>query len=170
MDWRIVRTGQVLMTNDHAMCYQYKNLCEEINLIEIWLDGRGVGKARPRFGRGGVVHTSSRYGEWKRDAILQMKALRLPAAPVPAKVDCTFVNFFSSDSDNLIGSVLDALVQAKVLQNDSSGYVVASTGTFAKTRKRRGQDKPVGILIRISPAEIEYLDLEVADIISQSVA
>ncbi len=116
-------------------------------MIEIWLDGRGIGKARPRFGRGGVVHTALRYGQWKNDAILQMKALSLPPAPIPARVDCTFVNFFSSDSDNLIGSVLDALVESDILQNDSSGYVVASTGTFAKTRKHRGQDRPVGILI-----------------------
>ena len=139
-------------------------------MIEIWLEGRGVGKARPRFGRGGVVHTADRYREWKRNAILQMKALDLLPGPIPAKVDCFFVNFFSSDSDNLTGSVLDALVEAEVLQNDSSGYVVASTGTFVKTRKRRGQDKPVGILVRISPAQIEYLDLSVANIISKSVA
>jgi Holliday junction resolvase RusA-like endonuclease len=152
------------------LCYQYKNLCEEINLIEIWLDGRGVGKARPRFGRGGVVHTGSRYGEWKRDAILQLRALKLPPAPCPAKVDCLFINFFSSDTDNLIGSVLDALVQSEILQNDSSGYVVGSSGIFVKTRKRRGQDKPVGILIRIVPAEIEYVDFEITNVISQSVA
>ncbi|WP_414588746.1 hypothetical protein [Scytonema sp. PCC 10023] len=139
-------------------------------MIEIWLHGRGLGKARPRFGRGGVVHTASRYSQWKNDAVLQMKALNLPPAPVPAKVDCFFVNFFSSDSDNLTGSVLDALVEAEILQNDSSGYVVASTGTFVKTRKRRGQDKPVGILIRITPAQIEYLDLSVASTVSQSVA
>jgi Holliday junction resolvase RusA-like endonuclease len=148
------------MTNDHAMCYQYKNLCEEIKLIEIWISGRGVGKARPRFGRGGVVHTASRYAEWKNDAVVQIKALELPSAPVPAKVDCHFVNFLSSDSDNLTGSVLDALVEAGVLQNDSSSYVVSSTGAFAKTRKRRGRDKPLGILIRISPAQVEHLDLD----------
>ncbi len=139
-------------------------------MIEIWLDGRGIGKARPRFGRGGVVHTALRYGQWKNDAILQMKALSLPPAPIPARVDCTFVNFFSSDSDNLIGSVLDALVEAEILQNDSSGYVVASTGTFVKTRKRRGQDKPLGILIRIIRAEIEYMDFDIASTAPQSVA
>ena len=160
----------MLMTNDHAVCYQYKNLCEEINLIEVWLHGRGVGKARPRFGRGGVVHTASRYSDWKRDAILQMKALKLPSAPCPARVDCTFVNFFSSDTDNLIGSVLDALVQAEILQNDSSGYVVGSSGKFVKTRKRRGEDKPVGILVKISPAQIEYFDFDIASIAPQSVA
>lgn len=139
-------------------------------MIEIWIAGRGVGKARPRFGRNGAIHTCNRYGEWKANAILQLLALKLPPAPTPAKVDCFFVNFFSSDSDNLIGSVLDALVQAEILQNDSSGYVVESSGKFVKTRKKRGEEKPVGILIRISQAEVEYLDLEFISHNIQSVA
>ncbi len=158
------------MTNDYSLCYQYKNLCEEIKLIEIWLDGRGVGKARPRFGRGGVVHTADRYREWKNHAVLQMKALSLPPAPIPARVDCTFINFFSSDADNLSGSVLDSLVQVGILQNDSSSYVVSCSGTFARTRKRRRQDKPIGILVRISPMDIELLDFDISDITAQSVA
>jgi hypothetical protein len=91
---------------------------------------------------------------------VQINALRLPPAPVPAKVDCYFVNFLSSDSDNLTGAVLDALVEAGILQNDSSSYVIASTGAFAKTRKRKGRDKPLGILIRIFPAQVEHLDLD----------
>ena len=139
-------------------------------MIEIWIAGRGIGKARPRFGRNGAIHTASRYGEWKRDAILQMLGLELPPVPTPAKINCFFVNFFSSDSDNLVGSVLDALVQASVLQNDSSSYVVESTGKFVKTRKQRGQDKPVGILVRISQAQVEYFDLEVSDQTRQFVA
>ncbi|MBW4504869.1 MAG: RusA family crossover junction endodeoxyribonuclease [Scytonema hyalinum WJT4-NPBG1] len=139
-------------------------------MIEIWLEGRGVGKARPRFGRGGVIHTASRYGEWKNSAVLQLVAMKLSPAPIPAKVDCTFVNFFSSDADNLSGSVLDSLVEAGVLQNDSSSYVVSCSGSFARTRKRRGQDKPVGILVRISEAEIEYLDFDITNIAPHSVA
>ncbi len=135
-------------------------------MIEIWISGRGVGKARPRFGRGGVVHTASRYAQWKNDAVVQIKALRLPPAPVPAKVDCYFVNFLSSDSDNLTGAVLDALVEAGVLQNDSSSYVIASTGAFAKTRKRSGQEKPLGILIRISPAQVEHLDFDITNAVA----
>lgn len=70
----------------------------------------------------------------------------------------------------MIGSVLDALVQASVLQNDSASYVVESTGKFVKTRKQRGQDKPVGILVRISQAEVEYFDLDVSEQIRQFVA
>lgn len=139
-------------------------------MIEIWLSGKGIGKARPRFSRNGVIHTASRYASWKNDAVLQMMALRLPPAPIPVRVDCTFVNFFSSDSDNLLGSVLDALVEGGILQNDSSGYVIGSSGVFVKTRKRRGEDKPVGILVRIAPAQIEYVDLEIVSIVSTSVA
>jgi Holliday junction resolvase RusA-like endonuclease len=139
-------------------------------VIEIWIAGRGVGKARPRFGRNGAIHTCNRYSEWKNNAILQLLALKLPPAPTPAKVECFFINFLSSDSDNLTGSALDALVQAEVLQNDSSGYVVESSGKFVKTRKERGKEKPVGILIRISQAEVDYLDLELINHNTQSVA
>lgn len=152
------------------MCYEYKNLCEGINLIEIWLNGRAVGKGRPRFGRGGVVYTATRYGQWKRDAVLQIKMLRLSDAPCPARVECLFCNFLSSDADNLVGSVLDALVEGEILENDSSAYVVGCSGVFVKTRKRRGQDKPVGVLVRITSAEIEFLELDLTAITPQSVA
>lgn len=139
--------------------------------MQIWLSGKAVGKARPRFSsRTGAVHTEGRYGQWKCDAVTQLRAMKLPQALTPVAVQCTFVNFFSSDSDNLLGSILDALVTAEVLKNDSSGYVVASSGAFAKTRKRRGRDKPVGVLIRIIPAQIEHLDFDISDIAPQSVA
>ncbi len=116
------------------------------------------------------MYTASRYSKWKNSAVLQLVAMKLPPAPIPAKIDCTFVNFFSSDADNLSGSVLDSLVEAGILRNDSSSYVVSCSGTFAKTRKKRGCDRAVGILIRITPAEIEYVDLDVASIAPQSVA
>ena len=139
--------------------------------MQIWLSGKAVGKARPRFSsRTGAVHTEGRYGQWKRDATLQIRALNLSPIQTPVRVDCLFVNFGSSDSDNLIGSVLDVLVGSGVLQNDSSGFVVGSSGTFTKSRKRRNRDKPVGILIRITPAQIEYLDFDITDIAPQSVA
>lgn len=131
-------------------------------MIEIWLDGRGIGKARPRSTRSGLIYTESRYGEWKKSAVLQIKTLKLPMFTIPVKVICYFVNFFSSDSDNLTGSVLDILVQSGVLRNDSSSFVTSSSGSFVKCRKQRGQDKLVGILIQISQAEIQYLDDSIA--------
>ncbi|MFL9455980.1 MULTISPECIES: RusA family crossover junction endodeoxyribonuclease [Nostocales] len=81
--------------------------------MKIWIEGRGIGKARPRFSsRGRVVHTETRYSHWKKDTVKQIKSLGLPRVLVPVKVDCWFVNFFSSDSDNLVGGILDAMVEA----------------------------------------------------------
>ena len=129
-------------------------------MIEIWISGRAVGKARPRLSRYGV-HTPTRYAEWKRNTILQLMALKLPPAPIPAKVDCFFVNFLSSDTDNLTGALLDSLVEAGVLKNDSSSFVASSSGTFVKTCKKRGRDKPLGVLVQIAPMQVELLDLDI---------
>lgn len=129
-------------------------------MITIWLNGRGVGKGRPRFSKNGAIHTCDRYGKWKRDAIAQIKKQCIQKLVTPCFIECLFVNFASSDSDNLQGSVLDALVQAGVLENDSSGYVVGCSGRFVKARKKRGQDKIQGILIRLVPASIEYIDFD----------
>ncbi|GIW59500.1 MAG: hypothetical protein KatS3mg087_0566 [Patescibacteria group bacterium] len=134
-------------------------------MTTIWLNDRGVGKGRPRFSRNGVVHTCDRYGKWKQNAIAQIKKQCIQKIATPCFVECLFVNFASSDSDNLQGSVLDALVQSGVLENDSSSYVVGCSGKFVKARKKRGQDKVQGILIRITPASIEYIDFD-AELVS----
>ncbi len=106
------------------------------------------------------MHTARGYGAWKSDAVLQLIRLNLPEAPKPARIECYFVNFASSDVDNLVGAVLDALVQGGVLGNDSSSYITAASGTFARTKGKRGEEKPIGVLVRILPAQIEYIDLD----------
>jgi hypothetical protein len=121
---------------------------------EIWLPGRGIGKARPRFSKG-VVYTSHKYAAWKRQAIASIRKLKLSPAPKPCFVECFFVNFLSSDADNLQGSVLDALVQAGYLENDSSSYVIGSSGLFVKQKKERDKEKVQGILVRVSPALLQ---------------
>lgn len=139
-----------------------------IRQIEIWLPGRGVGKGRPRFSRNGKVHTSDRYGKWKREAIkyLQSTYPGLKIDP-PVQVDCYFVNFLSSDADNLIGSVLDALVQSEILENDSSSYVVGCSGEFVKIGKPRGLEKPLGVLVKVRNRSITDWDYRaIADHIS----
>ncbi|MFL9455981.1 MULTISPECIES: hypothetical protein [Nostocales] len=47
-----------------------------------------------------------------------------------------------------------------MLQNDSSSFVVASSGSFCKVKKRRGEDKKVGVLVSVTPAQLEFLDLD----------
>lgn len=122
-------------------------------MIEIFIPGRAVGKARPRFSKS-HVYTDSRYGKWKKEAISHIKSLNLPKAPKPCLVECYFINFLSSDTDNLQGSVLDALVQSGYLENDSSSYVVGCSGFFAKQKKAKGKDKPVGVLVRVRSSQI----------------
>lgn len=128
-----------------------------IPYIEIFLPGRAVGKARPRFSKG-KIYTADRYGDWKKEAIAHIKSLNLPTAPKPCAIECYFINFLSSDADNLQGSVLDALVQAGCLENDSSSFVVSSSGIFASQKKLRGKDKVVGVLIRIKDSEVLQLN------------
>lgn len=142
----------------------------------LWLDGKGVGKGRPRA-RGRIVrrngkqvvaitmYTDPKYRAWKNKAIAAIKKWDLQAYPAntPVSVACYFVNFFSSDSDNLTGSVLDALKQAKIIYDDSAKYVSESKGIFCKKRKLRNQNKQVGILVEIEPKEIikipEHLEI-----------
>lgn len=123
--------------------------------IRIWIPGRGVGKARPRFSSKGSVHTARNYGRWKAEAIAHLRKIKFRNIPQPCQVNCEFVNFKSSDADNLIGSVLDALVQAEVIMNDSSSYVSGCSGKFVQWKKQRGVDKQVGILVEILSSEIE---------------
>ena len=125
-------------------------------MIEIFIPGRAVGKARPRFSKG-RVYTADRYGKWKKEAIAHIRSLNLPKAPKPCSVECYFINFFSSDTDNLQGSILDALVQSEYLENDSSSYVVGCSGVFAKQKKLRGKEKFIGVLVRVKDSEIAEL-------------
>jgi Holliday junction resolvase RusA-like endonuclease len=148
----------------------------------LWLKGRGVGKGRPRA-RGRIIkrngkrvvaismYTDPRYRTWKNRAIAQIKKsnLRIYLENVSLVVRCYFVNFLSSDSDNLTGSVLDALKQSGIIKDDSSKYVNASGGEFVKKRKQRNRPKQIGILVEIEPKRIsglpEHLDNFLDDLI-----
>jgi len=125
----------------------------------LWIPGRGVGKGRPRFSASGQIHTGDRYGKWKREAIRHLRSqygtVKLPS---PCEISCYFVNFLSSDSDNLIGSVLDALVQAELIQNDSSSFVTGVKGHFTSIRKPRGVERPLGILVSVKQSTVTTWD------------
>jgi len=128
-----------------------------------WLPGRGVGKARPRTNfETGAIYTAGNYRDWKDFAIevikIQMTSHLLPA-PQPCRVECEYINFKSSDVDNLLGSVLDALHQADYLGGDSAKYVCDCQGKFAKVRKERNQPKLQGILVKIFPAQIPIIEI-----------
>lgn len=127
--------------------------------IILWIPGRGVGKGRPRFSPSGRVYTGDRYGKWKREAISHLRSQYGDVSlPAPCEISCYFVNFLSSDSDNLIGSVLDALVQAELIQNDSSSFVTGVRGHFTQIAKPRGKEKPLGILISVKQSAVTKWD------------
>lgn len=142
----------------------------------IWIEGRGIGKARPRGsskvieknGRAIAVtkfHTSPKYRKWTNDAICQIAKQKVPKFTKPVSICCNFVNFKSSDTDNITGAILDALVKSKVILNDSSSYVIKSTGEFSKLRKLRNSPKHIGILVEIEEQEIQELEPELASFI-----
>jgi Holliday junction resolvase RusA-like endonuclease len=127
-------------------------------LASLWIPGRGIGKARPRFINGRVI-TEPKYKSWKTQAISEITKQISEPITESVRVDCKFVNFASSDSDNLTGSVLDALVESGVLSGDSGRYVVESSGRFVKTKKPKFAELPVGIWVTIEPAEIETISI-----------
>lgn len=63
-----------------------------------------------------------------------------------------------SNQYNLIGAVINAMVQSNFLLDDSSSYVVGCSGIFVKQRKRRNEQKFIGVLIRVYPASIKQLE------------
>jgi Holliday junction resolvase RusA-like endonuclease len=129
--------------------------------IVFWIPGRAIGKARPRSNfKTKTIFTSPKYRFCKNKAIaaIALQQIFLPPAPKPCEVKCLFVNFFSSDSDNLTGMILDALVDAKFLKEDSSGFVADSGGKFCKVKKKRNEEKIQGTLVTITKAEIQTID------------
>jgi hypothetical protein len=80
---------------------------------------------------------SDNYKDWINYAadVIHYQAQFFPPAPKPSKIVSKFVNFFSSDSDNLQGGVLDAM-NGVYLEGDSSSFVTGSRGKFCKTRRK----------------------------------
>lgn len=142
----------------------HKNKIDEL-VVQFWLPGKGIGKARGRYSSvTKTVYLPENYALWKQTAFCyirtQMMLYDIWEAPKPVSITCDFVNFRSSDSDNLTGSVLDVLVDAQFLGNDSSSNVVESSGRFVKVRKKRGEDKKVGILVKVyAKKDIEIIEL-----------
>lgn len=131
-------------------------------IAKFWIPGPGVGKGRPsihwHYGRTFVDYSES-YKDWINHAaqIIEYQSNQYSSpGDSPVRVESSFVNFMSSDSDNLQGAVLDAMV-GLYLENDSSTYVTGSRGKFCKTRKRRGRNKEVGILVEVYPGEVVKL-------------
>jgi Holliday junction resolvase RusA-like endonuclease len=131
-------------------------------IARFWVPGRGVGKGRPQIhwhAGQTYVDYSQNYKDWLNfaaDAIhYQAQFFSRPDQPVA--IQCAFVNFGSSDADNLVGASLDAMTDL-YLQGDSASFVTGVRGRFASTPKRSGFDREVGVLIEVYPAgTIQFL-------------
>lgn len=88
--------------------------------IALHLSGRIVPKARPR-GTSSHYYMPSAYRNWKQDAIscFQSQTTERNLSGVFVEVTLLGKHRESADSDNLIGSIFDALVQSKILANDN---------------------------------------------------
>lgn len=89
------------------------------------LDGPIAPKARPRFG--GNAYLPSKYRDWKNDAIMDFRSQYHgePLEGVAVAVELSGRHSRRADADNIVGAILDALVQAQVLRNDSLVVVSA---------------------------------------------
>ena len=130
-------------------------------IARFWVPGRGVGKARPQLHwRGDEVYAdySENYKDWLNFAadVIHYQAQFFPPVNQPVAVVSNFVNFGSSDSDNLVAATLDAMTGV-YLEGDSSSFVTGSRGRFCYTSKRPGMEKEVGILIEVYPGGIQSL-------------
>lgn len=94
----------------------------QANTLKLWISGRVVPKARPRF-HAGYVLLPKIYRGWKNAAYLEIinqlaeyNTIEIPIQK--AAVEIQLVGKHVGDLDNLGGSVLDILTETKVIIDD----------------------------------------------------
>lgn len=84
-----------------------------------------MSKQRPRANfKGGFMHNNPKYHQWLLDAKQSFIEQWEGKEPLEKVAECSIKMYganSSSDVDNLVGSVLDALVKAQVIKNDNIG-------------------------------------------------
>ena len=112
------------------------------------LEGCVVPKARPRGNNKGTFYTQTSYRLWKEEAIAHLRQQQPPLKLSGVRLDVVLEGKHSrrGDADNIIGSLMDALVQAGILANDN---LVCVTGISLELNYN--QDNPK-TYIAISPA------------------
>ena len=101
-------------------------------ILSFTLSGEVVPKARPRLSLD-RVHLPMKYRNWKNNAIASLTKQKegmeaeFPLRGVVIAICLRGKHHRGSDSDNILGSILDALVQAKVLKNDNMTAVTGAS-------------------------------------------
>lgn len=115
-------------------------LPEFVNETVFELEGWVVPKARPRLTKSGHAYLPKNYRDWKDNAINQLaKQICLDEKVITKTV--ILINFIGSgranaDTDNLQGSILDALVQAEILEDDNRKIVPLCIPIFTERGKK----------------------------------
>jgi Holliday junction resolvase RusA-like endonuclease len=125
--------------------------------------GKIIPKPRPRVTENSTYMPPA-YTEWKRAAAFLFQDSFTPILryPVSVHVVLTGKHRLSGDSDNTVGSVLDALQDAKILDQDNWKHVVDERGTLFYDKKKEPRftvlidDEPV-LRLRELRGEIEPL-------------
>ena len=104
-----------------------------------------VPKARARTTANGTYHPH-RYNEWKRGAIADISGQwkQQPLEQAEVTISLTGKHNRQGDADNVAGSILDALVQARVLVDDNMKRVPSLT--IALDWKKKAAPRAVVVL------------------------
>lgn len=113
------------------------------------LEGCVIPKARPRgTSKGSHHYLPQGYREWKDAAIACLRKQQPPLKLSGVRVDVVLEGKHrrQGDADNIIGSLMDALVQAGILANDN---LVCVTGISLELNYNKDNPRTI---IAISPA------------------
>lgn len=116
-------------------------------MLELVLTGSVVPKARPRVS--GHAYLPPKYRSWKNHAIGEIKdqlvsTQNLGLSDVSIEVILFGKHQRRGDADNVIGSILDVLVDSKVLKDDNLKCC------FALSIRLQYSDEPPWVQIQIS--------------------
>lgn len=118
-------------------------------IVVFWIPGVVVPKQRPRTQPNSrIPRLPEKYRKWKQSAsgLLALQVSHRGLSQImpldyPVSVESYFCGFGTGDSDNLLGSVLDALNDAKIIKNDTRRWVpdsLAKTATLARDKQAKG--------------------------------
>lgn len=94
----------------------------QVKTLQLWIPGRVIPKARPRFHEGHITLPQN-YRGWKNTAYLDIisQLAERTSVELPIKkaaVAIQFIGCHRGDLDNLAGAVLDLLTETKVIIDD----------------------------------------------------
>lgn len=122
--------------------------------LRFTLDYPTVGKARPQVTKNGAYFKGN-YKHWKATSTTDLRSQRLQierdwglAFPItnPVSLYVAFWGMNLGDGDNCQGAIMDSLVRAGILQNDSFKWL--PQGNWYRFPGKRGQTKWAEIVIQ----------------------